>query len=66
MKTDRELIRCDEPGCWCVVAERRRDGTIILRTRHHGKFHVTVISPPEKEPLPPVDPPRTLATSSPE
>jgi hypothetical protein len=40
-----EKIRCDEPGCTCVVAERRADGTIVIRVRHHGETHITIIPP---------------------
>lgn len=40
-----EKIRCDEPNCTCIVAERRADGTIVIRARHHGETHVTIISP---------------------
>jgi hypothetical protein len=40
-----EKIRCDEPGCTCVVAERRADGTIVIRSRHWGREHVTIIPP---------------------
>jgi hypothetical protein len=38
-----EKIHCDEPNCTCVVAERRADGTIVIRARHHGETHVTII-----------------------
>jgi hypothetical protein len=40
-----EKIRCDEPGCTCIVAERRADGTIVIRARHHGREHITIIEP---------------------
>jgi hypothetical protein len=40
-----EKIRCDEPGCTSVVAERRADGTIVIRSRHHSETHVTIIEP---------------------
>jgi hypothetical protein len=40
-----EKIRCDEPGCTCVVAERRADGAIVIRARHYGEMHVTIIEP---------------------
>jgi hypothetical protein len=45
LKSDREQIRCDVPGCMCIAAERRADGTIIVRAKHHGETHVTIISP---------------------
>jgi hypothetical protein len=40
-----EKIRCDEPGCTCIVAERRADGTVVIRSRHHGETHITIIEP---------------------
>ena len=40
-----EKIRCDETGCTIVVADRRGDGTIIIRDEHHGQEHVTIIEP---------------------
>jgi len=45
MKDSIEKIRCDELDCTTVVAERRADGTIIIRARHHGEMHVTIIPP---------------------
>jgi hypothetical protein len=38
-----EKIICDE--CRTAVAERRADGTIVIRTRHWGREHVTIIQP---------------------
>jgi hypothetical protein len=46
---DLEKIRCDEPNCTCVVAERRTDGTILRRARHRGRWHVTIITPPREK-----------------
>jgi hypothetical protein len=40
-----DKIRCDEPGCTCIVAERRADGTIVIRAKHWGREHVTIIEP---------------------
>jgi hypothetical protein len=40
-----EKIRCDETNCTIVVAERRADGTVIIRDEHHGREHVTIIPP---------------------
>jgi hypothetical protein len=40
-----EKIRCDETDCTIVVAERRADGTIIIRDEHHEQEHVTIIEP---------------------
>lgn len=45
MKERAEKIRCDEPNCACIVAERRADGTIVIRARHHGETHITIIEP---------------------
>jgi hypothetical protein len=38
-----EKILCDD--CATVVAERRADGTIVIRSRHHGETHITIIPP---------------------
>jgi hypothetical protein len=38
-----EKIICDE--CGTPVAERRKDGTVVIRARHHGREHVTIIPP---------------------
>jgi hypothetical protein len=40
-----EKIRCDETNCTIVVAERRADGTVIIRDEHHSETHVTIIEP---------------------
>jgi hypothetical protein len=48
-----EKIRRDEPGCTCIVAKFRSDGTIVIRARHWGREHVTIIpprpSPPQQD-----------------
>jgi hypothetical protein len=44
-KNTIKKIRCAETGCNCIVAERRADGTIVIRSRHHGETHVTIIEP---------------------
>jgi len=38
-----EKILCDD--CATVVAERRADGTIVIRSKHHNETHVTIIEP---------------------
>lgn len=43
MKSKSEKVICNE--CGSVVAERRADGTIIIRARHHGATHITIIPP---------------------
>jgi hypothetical protein len=45
-----EKIRCDETNCTIVVAERRADGTVIIRDEHHGREHVTIIEPWQSAP----------------
>ncbi|HEY7182347.1 MAG TPA: hypothetical protein VIC84_13050 [Blastocatellia bacterium] len=40
-----EKIRCDEPNCTTIVAVRRLDETIVIRSRHHGETHITIIEP---------------------
>ncbi len=40
-----EKIKCDETNCATIVAERRADGTIVIRSRHHGREHITIIPP---------------------
>lgn len=45
MKNRIEKIRCDVPGCTCIAAERRQDGTVIVRHKHHGEWHITIIEP---------------------
>ena len=51
MKDRVEKIRCDEEGCTTVVAECRQDGTIIIRARHHGEWHITIIEPRPSAPI---------------
>lgn len=38
-----EKIRC---GCTRIVAESRAGGAVIIRARHHGEEHITIIFPP--------------------
>ncbi|MGH9939301.1 MAG: hypothetical protein ACREAM_23920 [Blastocatellia bacterium] len=42
-----EKIKCDE--CDTPVAEMREDGTIIIRVRHHGREHVTILAPAQSK-----------------
>jgi hypothetical protein len=42
MKTTEKII-CDE--CETPVAEWREDGYLVIRARHHGVTHVTIIPP---------------------
>ena len=44
-KNKFEKIRCDETNCTDIVAERRADGAIVIRARHWGREHVTIIPP---------------------
>jgi len=46
-----EEVRCDV--CDCIVAQRRRDGAIVIRSRHWGEVHITILEPPTAEPLQP-------------
>ena len=39
-----EPIRCS--CCGAVIAERRDDGAIVIRSRHHGQTHETIIKSP--------------------
>lgn len=38
-----EKIQCGAADCMKIIAELRADGTIIIRARHHGETHVTII-----------------------
>ena len=38
-------IRC--PDCGTPVAERLRDGSVVVQARHHGEKHRVVVSGPD-------------------
>lgn len=43
MDKRRVVIRCHEDNCVTPVAELR-PGQLIIKTRHHNQWHVTVVT----------------------